>query len=150
MQLFSLPLRLLGIALMLCVYPMLSAQGVEGKWLTYDPRNDKPLSVVNIYQVNNQFFGKITELYQYPPNDPNPICTACSGAKKDKPWIGLVILEKFVPNGNTYEGGTLLIPKYGVTLPCTLIFDPEQPDQLVVQGRIGFVKKSSTWERIKD
>ena len=129
---------------------MNQAQSVEGYWLNSDPRNDKPLSVINIYQDNNQFFGKITELYQYPANDPNPICTACSGAKKDKPWIGLVILERFTANGNTLEGGTLLIPRFGVTLPCTLIFDPTKPDELTVEGKIGFVKKSYIWTRVKE
>ena len=126
----------------------LKAQTIEGSWLTYDPRNEKPLSIVDIYVVEGQYYGRITKLYQWPPNDPNPICVKCSGDKKNQPWVGLVILEQFVPNGNQYQGGTLLIPKYGVSLPCTLVYDPQKPDSLEVVGRVGFITKSSTWTRI--
>jgi uncharacterized protein (DUF2147 family) len=41
------------------------------------------------------------------------VCIACTGADKNKPIVGLVILRDLSPSGDRYKGGTVLDPEDG-------------------------------------
>jgi len=71
-----------------------------GEWITVDDKSGKVESVVQLYEEDGKL-GKIVGLSE--PNDDkgNPkTCTKCTGADKDKPIVGLVIIKNLSPSGD--------------------------------------------------
>ena len=62
----------------------LSAQDIIGTWKTIDDESGKPRSVVEIYEKDGAYFGKIIKLFREPGEDPDPICDECSGKIKTR------------------------------------------------------------------
>ena len=52
-------------------------------------------------------------MFPKPGEDPNPVCTKCSGDQKNAPSLGLVIIKGMQRNGLIYENGTILDPRNG-------------------------------------
>ncbi|HEY3357327.1 MAG TPA: DUF2147 domain-containing protein [Polyangia bacterium] len=105
-----------------------------GNWTTIDDKTKQPKSIVTIYERGGKLYGKIIKLLA-PDADPNAKCTKCSGAKKDQPMAGLVILEGLKPDGDEWSGGTILDPASGKTYKC--VIKVEAPGKLKVRGYIG-------------
>ena len=78
----------------------LSAQSIVGKWKTIDDNTGKERSVVEIYEKDGRFFGKIIQLFREPGEDPDPVCDECKGAKKNKKIIGMEIATTKISSGN--------------------------------------------------
>jgi len=55
-----------------------------GRWKTVDDATGKVTSVVLISEENGTLYGSIERLISLDPRDPNPRCTRCEGALKDK------------------------------------------------------------------
>ena len=64
-----------------------------GKWKTIDDETGKPKSVVILWEENGILYGKIERLFRTPEEEQNPLCDECKGENKDKPIIGMTILE---------------------------------------------------------
>ena len=81
---------------------MASAQSAFlGEWITIDDESGKKKSVVNIWQgKNGLYYGKITSLFE----NPNAICTECTGNDHNKPMMGLIIIRDM-----KYEDGFLQV-----------------------------------------
>jgi len=89
-----------------------AAESLVGKWSTVDEKNGKVTSQVEIYEQSGKLFGKIVALTE--PNDKQgkpKVCIACTGADKNNPLVGLVILRDLSPSGDRYKGGTVLTPR---------------------------------------
>jgi hypothetical protein len=74
--------------------PTTAAESPVGRWNTIDEKTGQARSQVEIYEQGGKYFGKITSIPQ--PNDSqgNPkTCSKCTGADKDKPIVGLLILD---------------------------------------------------------
>ena len=69
------------------------AQSIVGKWKTIDDATGKAKSVVEIFESGGKYYGKIIQLFRTPDEDPDPVCTECSGKKKGKKVIGLQIID---------------------------------------------------------
>ncbi|WP_092743070.1 DUF2147 domain-containing protein [Hymenobacter psychrophilus] len=50
----------------------------------------------------------------------NGTCEKCTGDNKNKPIVGLDIIEGIEKNGNKFDGGTILNPKTGEVYKCYL------------------------------
>ena len=82
----------------------LHAQGVTGKWRTIDDQSGKAKSIVKIYEQDGKIYGKVTEILN--PARKDAVCKECTGADKDKPVEGMVIirgLEKEGDESNRYN-----------------------------------------------
>ncbi len=137
-KLFSLFL-VLGCALML-------AQSPVGKWKTWDDETGKAKSIVEIYKKSDgKYYGKITKLLVKPENDN---CVKCSGNLKNKPLIGLEILEGLEKDGSEYEDGTITDPKTGKEYSCYI--ELVSPTKLKVRGYIGFslIGRTQYWTKV--
>ncbi len=145
---------LLG-ALLVIVWPTsdLSAQAVsaEGLWKTISDRTGKATSIVKIWIENDKLFGKVDRLFRKPGQDPNPICTKCSGARKDQPIKGLTILWELTRDEDEWNGGYILDPDNGETYRC-IVKVGENGDQLHVRGYIGFslFGRTQVWHRVNE
>src|SRR5215475_7941361 len=100
--------RMILTALLLAT-PAVAADVVVGKWKTVDDKTGKMLSDVEIYDQGGKLFGKIVGLAE--PNDTQgkpKICTKCTGADKDKPIVGLVIIKDLGRDRDHWKGETIL------------------------------------------
>lgn len=134
---FLLGMGMLGAGL------VLAAESPVGKWNTVDEKSGKVTSAVEIYEQNGKLFGKIMALTE--PNDKQgkpKVCIACTGADKNKPIVGLVILKDLSPSGDRYRDGTVLDPEDGKVYPAEIWVED---GKLMVRGYSGFLYKTRTW-----
>jgi uncharacterized protein (DUF2147 family) len=121
-------------------------QDVFGKWKTIDDETGKEKSIVEIYEKDGKVYGKIIELIN--PKVKNPLCAECEDDKKDRPIIGMVIIDGLKKDDKVYEGGTILNPENGKEYKCRLKLDEEDKDKLQVRGYIAFFYKTQYWKRV--
>jgi uncharacterized protein (DUF2147 family) len=113
-----------------------AAESPVGKWQTVDEKDGKVTSVVEIYEQNGNLFGRIVALTE--PNDKQgkpKVCIACTGADKNKPIVGLVILRELSADGDRYKGGTVLDPEDGKVYPAEIWVEQ---GKLMFAGTRGF------------
>lgn len=123
----------------------LSAQSPIGKWDTYDDETGEKKSVIEIYKEGDQLYGKIIKIYDKAKT--NAKCTACNGDKKDKPIVGMVIMENLEKDDDEWDDGEILDPNNGKVYDCKIWL--ESNDVLKVRGYVGFFYRTQTWKRLK-
>lgn len=118
----------------------LFAQGtIVGKWKTIDDETGKPKSVVNIYEENGKYFGKVIEIFNEPQDK---VCTECKGDKKGKQIVGMVIINDLEKEEEEYKGGEILDPANGKVYDCKLWVEN---GKLMVRGYLGFFFRTQEW-----
>jgi uncharacterized protein (DUF2147 family) len=122
-----------------------AAESPLGRWGTMDEKSGKVKSVVEIYDQGGKLFGKIVSLTEAQDEQGKPkICTKCTGAEKDQPVVGLVIIKDLGPGGDRYKGGTILDPEDGKVYKAEIW--PED-GKLKVRGYLGMFYRTQTWLR---
>ncbi len=121
---------------------------VTGRWETIDDETGKPSSIVEIFQEGDVFKGKVVKLIN--PDEPNPTCNKCPGAKLDKPVLGLEIIwgmKEMKPN-QEWGGGEILDPRKGKSYRCRMQL-LAGGSKLNVRGYIGIslLGRTQTWLR---
>ena len=124
-----------------------AAQTPVGTWKTIDDNSGEARSHVEIYEEEGKFFGKISKLLQA---DPGTLCDECKGDKKNKPVLGLVIIENLQPHKDFWKGGTILDPESGNDYKCSIWFDDDNTEVLKVRGKHWTgLYRTQTWYRVK-
>ena len=124
-----------------------AAESPTGRWNTIDEKSGKVTSTVEIYDQGGKLFGKIGGLTE--PNDEKgkpKICTKCTGADKDKPIVGLVILKNLGADGERFKGGTIMDPEDGKVYTAEMWLEE---GKLKVRGYLGFFYRTQTWLRAR-
>ena len=87
-----------------CTMPMAAqVQQIVGEWITVDDKTGEQLSVVKIFKATDGlYYGKIVKLLK---GNPDEKCVACTGADKDKPVVGLIIIRGFQEKDGKLVGG---------------------------------------------
>ena len=138
------------IATMLAMPLVAMAQNASpvGVWKTIDDETGKPKSLVRISEEGGALTCKIEKLFRPAGQDQNPKCTACEGARKDQPIIGMTILWGLKKDGNEYTGGEILDPAKGKTYRSKATLK-DNGSKLEVRGYIGapMFGRSQTWVR---
>jgi len=139
-----------GLIAMMFAMPAAWAQNASpaGVWKTIDDETGKPKSLVRITEENGVLSGKVEKLFRPADQDQNPKCTACDGARKDQPIIGMTILSGLKKDGNEYTGGEILDPAKGKTYKSKLTLK-DNGSKLDVRGYIGapMFGRTQTWVR---
>lgn len=120
-----------------------------GLWKTIDDKTQQPRSLVRIIEVGGALEGRIEQLLnRQPDDDPENLCRACKGERKDRPVIGMKILWGLVKDGAAWEKGEILDPKNGKTYSCKVRVSPDG-SKMEVRGFIGLsvIGRSQTWIR---
>ncbi|MFD0862440.1 DUF2147 domain-containing protein [Sungkyunkwania multivorans] len=127
----------------------ISAQSVVGKWKTIDDETGEARSIVEIYKEGGKIFGKIVKLID--PEKENPTCFKCDDddPRKDKPVLGMVIIDGLKDKGDEYSGGKILDPEKGKEYKCKIWVDEDDSDKLNVRGYIAFLYRTQNWYRVK-
>ncbi len=121
-----------------------------GKWRTIDDKSGKAKSIVAISEEDGKLVGKIEQLLDPKPDDPEPKCKKCEGDRKDQPILGMQILWGMKKEGKDWGGGRILDPDNGKVYRCNLSL-ADEGKKLNVRGFIGIalIGRTQTWERVE-
>ncbi len=119
-------------------------QSITGLWKTIDDETGKKKAVIEIYEQDSKYFGKIVKLFREPDEEPDPICDECADddPRKDQPIKGMVTLKDLEKAGKKYKNGTILDPGNGKIYDCKLWLED---GNLKVRGYILFIYRTQTW-----
>jgi len=123
------------------------SQSVLGKWKTIDDETGQAKSIVEVYERSGKVYGKIVEILN--PEKRNAVCSKCTGADKNAPILGLIIIKGLIKDGDEYNGGKILDPLKGEEYKCLIELDGK--DKLKVRGFIGvsIFGRTQYWFRVK-
>jgi len=135
-----------AIFLMLLFCQMSFSQTIFGKWKTIDDETGVEKGIVEIFERNGKIFGRIIDILDIEYKHHK--CIKCEGEDRNKPILGLTIINGMKKIGNEYEGGRILDPKNGKSYHCKITL--EGKDKLIVRGYIGIplFGRSQTWIRL--
>lgn len=131
------------LLLVLLGYPVLTmGQSVTGEWKTIDDASGKARSVVKIEERQGKVYGKILQLFD--EENPDPVCSACPGKKKNQKVVGMEIITdmQYDESENAYIGGQILDPESGRIYECKLWLED---GKLMVRGYVMFLYRTQTW-----
>lgn len=123
-------------------------QTVEGKWTTYNEETGSPLSVIEIAKTGSTLDGRVVQIFLEPFQGEDPVCSKCSGEKKNQKVLNMNFLWGFHKSEDAYDGGKILDPQSGEVYDSKLWF--EDINTLKVRGYggvMGLFFRTQTWTR---
>ena len=139
---------MLTLGLFFLTLGTIQSQTVIGKWKTIDDETGESKSIVEVYEKSGMIYGKVVEILR--AEHKKDLCTKCSGAEKNKPILGMTIINGLKKDGDEYNGGIILDPTNGKKYKCYITLD--SPDKLKLRGYIGFslMGRTQYWTRVKN
>ena len=117
---------------------------IVGKWKTIDDKDGSEKSIVNIFKASDgKYYGKVEKLFK----EPNKKCTECEGENKDKPVLGMTVLNNMVEKDGTLTGGTIIDPANGKVYKSNVSLDTNT-GKLKVRGSLdkrGVIGRTQHW-----
>lgn len=147
--------RFLALSALLCLLPLtalaqnaLTQSTPVGRWRSVDDATGKPKAVIEVSEAGNgTLSAKIVQLIDT-SDGPNPLCDDCSGARHNKPILGMTIAWGLKPEGKVWAGGRILDPENGkeYAVKMTPIAGGRK---LEVRGFLGFslLGRTQVWLR---
>lgn len=123
------------------------AQSPVGVWQTIDDGSGKPRSIVQIEEKNGALEGTVSQIFLQSCEPPDPVCSKCSGERKNAKIVGMTILWGLKKDGEKWTGGYILDPGNGTTYRSAMWL--EDADTLKVRGYWGIFWRTQTWKRVK-
>jgi uncharacterized protein (DUF2147 family) len=127
---------------------------VVGKWKTIadeGPDKGKAKSHLEIFEQNGLYFARIAKLLLEPQDK---TCDKCKGDLKDKPLIGMVLMNNMKKTGSVdkdfgdeYAGGEIMDPENGKSYRCKIWV---KGDTLTVRGYVAMFHRTQNWYRVTD
>ncbi|MGB5555362.1 MAG: DUF2147 domain-containing protein [Flavobacteriaceae bacterium] len=134
--------------LLLTSTSLVSSQSIFGKWKTIDDRTGDPKAVISIYEKEGLMYGHVVEILEKGRED--SLCVKCEGDKKDKPVVGMTIIEGLEENDDgEWKGHTLFDPEQAMTFRCKIWLNPDNANELKVRGYLAFIYRTQTWIRVE-
>lgn len=120
-----------------------------GLWKTIDDTSHKEKSLVRIAESGGVLSGTIEKLLD-PATMADAVCEKCTDERKDKPIVGLRIIEglKKTGEGEIWDGGHILDPNNGKIYRVRLT-PIDGGKQLEMRGYIGPFFRTQTWSRVE-
>jgi len=136
---------LLFLAMNLLVIADMQSQ-VTGKWKVVDDADGIEKSIVEIYEYNNHYHGRIVQVLE---TSKRTHCEKCYGDLKGKPLTGMNIIWDLEKTANGGKNGKVLDPSSGKIFSCSI--ELASQDKLKLRGYLGVpsVGKTSYWNRVK-
>ena len=118
-----------------------------GTWKTVDDKTGEAKSHIEIYKKDGKLYGKITKLLQKPQDT---VCEKCSGKKKNKPLVGMIVIDNLEAYKDYWQGGTILDPESGNEYGCSIWFEKDNAKELKVRGKHWTgLYRTQTWYRVE-
>jgi uncharacterized protein (DUF2147 family) len=120
---------------------------ITGKWKTIDDESGKEKSVIEIFERDGKFFGKVVKILDI-HRDPDPVCDKCPAddARFKKKIIGMEIMRDLKREDDAYTGGDILDPEAGKVYRCKIWLEG---DDLMVRGFWGPFYRTQTWKKFR-
>lgn len=119
-----------------------AAPDVAGNWIIQDKS-----AVIAIAPCGNRMCGKLARALVHKPNYPQTDIHNPNPALRDRPLIGLRILNGFVPKADRWDKGSIYDPESGKTYRSLLRINPD--GSLKVSGCVLFFCQSQRWTRAR-
>jgi len=141
-------LKLTFLAVILMAASQVFAQTSPlGVWKTIDDESGDAKSHVEIFEQDGKLHGKIIKLLEAATTD---TCDKCPGDKKDKPLVGMIILENLKPYKYYWKYGKIMDPKSGSEYKCSIWFEEGKSDELKVRGKHWTgLYRTQIWYKVK-
>lgn len=124
-----------------------SAQSPVGLWKTVDDKSGNTRSIVQIEEKNNMLEGRVSQIFLQSCEPPEPICSKCSGERKNAKIVGMNFLWGFKRDGEKWTEGYILDPANGTTYRSVIWL--EDVNTLKVRGYWGVFWRTQTWTRMR-
>lgn len=124
-----------------------AAQGPAGRWETVNRSDGAPAGIVRLFVRDGALFGQIERIYD--PARQALRCGRCDDDRRGQPFVGLEFLRGLRPDGDIWDGGTVLDPDTGRVYRASVrVTDGGR--HLVIRGYLGIslFGGSQTWTRI--
>jgi uncharacterized protein (DUF2147 family) len=105
----------LVVLVLFCLLPLSAfAQHTPlGRWRSIDDATGKAKAVIEIAETGNgTLSAKIVQILDT-KDGPNPLCDDCTGARHNKPILGMTIAWDLKAQGKAWAGGRILDPENG-------------------------------------
>jgi len=140
------PTKICLLFVMLLGVNIAGAQSIFGKWKTIDDRTGNPKAIINIFEKDGLMYGVVEKIVE--PGKENALCVKCEGDKKDKPVVGMTIIDGLKENEDgEWKGKTLFDPEQAMTFRCKIWLNPDNSNELKVRGYLAFIYRTQTWVR---
>lgn len=121
------------------------ADDILGKWLS-----SEATAQIQVFKKWNKYFGKIVWL-KNPNNakgEPKTDVENPNPSLRNRPTMGLEILQNFVFDDDEWNDGSIYDPKTGKTYSCLMTLDGH--NKLNIKGYIGIslIGKTTAWTRV--
>jgi len=131
------------------IFANAQADRILGYWASVDDETGKEESIFHIYKgTDGKYHGKLVKMLV--PEFKDAVCDKCTGADKNKPLEGLIMMKGLVEDGKTLSG-KITDPKSGKLYNLKLSID-EKTGRLKVRGsldRLGALGRTQYWIRRK-
>ena len=134
-------------ALLVAAHAFAASDTPVGTWTQIDDETGKPKSIIEITEHDGTLQGVVKTVI-FSDQGTRPVCDKCEGARHNQPVEGMTIMWGVKQDGDVWDGGTILDPKYGKTYKVKLtLLDGGR--KLDVHGYIGFALfgRSQVWVR---
>ena len=133
--------------ILLIITNSINSQSIFGKWYSTNDETGEIDSVIEVYKKQEKAIGKIIEIKN--SERKNAVCDLCKDKNKNKPILGLNILNGLEKDGEEWSGGTILDPRNGNVYKCFIQL--VQQDKLKIRGYLGLsiFGKTAYWQRAK-
>lgn len=141
--------RLIFAALLGTAATFAAAQATPaGLWRTIDDETKQERSHVRIVEQGGVLSGRIEKIAD--PAKQDAVCDKCDGALKDKPVLGMTILQgvRQAEGAAHWDGGTILDPNNGKVYRVRLT-PKDGGRHLEVRGYLGPFYRNQTWIRVE-
>ena len=137
------------VSVMLLLSFSTMAQSVSGKWMTYNEQTGSPLSLIEIKETPTSIEGKIVKIFLEPYQGEDPVCTKCTGDRKDKRVIGMNFLWGFKQHDDLWSAGKILDPGSGEVYSSKLWLDDGYTLQVRgYAGPLNLFYRTQIWKRV--
>lgn len=140
MRKFLFTLTLLSVPLAASAQP-----SPVGRWITIDDETKKAMTITEVYEARNgTLAARVVEALD--PKAAN--CTKCSGAKKDKPTVGMVVLWDLRPSANAWGNGQGFKPSTGDSFKVKSMKLVDEGRKLEITGcKMALLCRTAAWQR---
>lgn len=135
--------QLLSVSLIF-ISTTIFSQSIVGQWKTIDDNTGKTRSIVEIYEKEGLYHGKIVKLFREPGEEADPVCDECEDYRKGQKIIGMEIISKMKYNkgDDEYKKGEIMDPENGNIYDCRIWIEN---GNLKVRGYLLFFYRTQTW-----
>jgi len=141
-------IKLFLLGILILVSCKVNSQSILGEWKTIDDISGNPKSILEVYETGGRIYGKVQRILE--KGKENAKCIKCEGELKDKPVVGMLIMNGLKnKRKEEYRGGESQGPENGRKYRCKIWLNPKNPNELKVRGYIAFFYRTQTWMRVK-